>query len=213
MVGGTIFHGVCMARRIFVFDAPDRFVCGTVGPPGRRVFFIQAVEGERVASVKLEKVQVAVLAQRFGQILLELQRRGTIDEAVEIGVEIGVDIGVDDPPGDDDLPLSEPLRDEFTVETLTIAWDGEQSAIVVEARSENPDADEDEDEVEEEEELDDDDPAGPDVLRVRLSAEMALGFVRRSSRILSAGRPPCPFCGQPLNPEGHLCPRRNGYLN
>ena len=59
----------------------------------------------------------------------------------------------------------------------------------------------------------DDAPEGPDVLRVRLSAAMALGFARRAARIVAAGRPACPFCGQPLNPEGHVCVRTNGYLN
>ena len=59
----------------------------------------------------------------------------------------------------------------------------------------------------------DDAAEGPDVLRVRLSAAMALGFARRAARIVASGRPPCPFCGQPLNPEGHVCVRSNGYLN
>jgi len=51
------------------------------------------------------------------------------------------------------------------------------------------------------------------VLRVRLSPAMALGFAQRATRVLAGGRPACPFCGQPLNPEGHICPRKNGYLN
>ncbi len=59
----------------------------------------------------------------------------------------------------------------------------------------------------------DDAPEGPDVLRVRLSAAMALGFARRAARLVASGRPACPFCGQPLNPEGHVCVRSNGYLN
>jgi hypothetical protein len=42
---------------------------------------------------------------------------------------------------------------------------------------------------------------------------MALGFAQRARRIVGQGRPPCPFCGQPLNAEGHLCARKNGYLN
>ncbi|HVQ48818.1 MAG TPA: DUF3090 family protein, partial [Mycobacterium sp.] len=26
-----------------------------------------------------------------------------------------------------------------------------------------------------------------------------------------AGRPPCPLCDEPLDPEGHICVRTNGY--
>jgi uncharacterized repeat protein (TIGR03847 family) len=186
-----------MARRIFVFDTPERFVCGTVGPPGQRTFFLQAVQGPRIVSVQLEKVQVAVLADRMGQILVELERRGVEAAAVEA------------PKGDDERPLDEPLRDEFRVDTLTIAWDSDHDEIVVEARSEI-EAEEESDEIPE---IADDAEEGPDLVRVRLAPELAAGFVRRSARVLSAGRPPCPFCGQPLNPEGHICPRGNGYLN
>jgi len=106
-------------------------------------------------------------------------------------------------------PLDEPLRDEFRVNTLTITWDSDNDEIVVEARSEA----EDEEETDEIREIADDAEEGPDVVRVRLAPELAVGFVRRSARVLAAGRPPCPFCGQPLNPEGHMCPRANGYLN
>ena len=192
-----------MARRIFVFDRPDRFVCGTVGTPGQRTFFLQAVQGERLVSVQLEKIQVAVLAQRMGQILAELQRRG--DPAGDLG----------SPQGDDERPLDEPLHDEFRAQTLTVGWDVEDARMVVEARSEIETETETETEDEEEavEEIEDSAPDGPDVVRVRLDGEQVLGFVRRSARILSAGRPACPFCGEPLNPEGHICPRKNGYLN
>src|SRR4051794_4639380 len=184
-----------MARRFFVFDTVDRFVCGTVGTPGQRTFFLQAIKDARVVSVQLEKAQVAVLAQRIGQILTELDRHGVTE--------------VDESESDDDRPLDEPLRDEFGVRTLSIGWDTDESRMVLEARSGTDEEEDDEDE----DEVDDDASEGPDVMRVRLSAAQAAGFVRRASRVLAAGRPPCPFCGQPLNPEGHICPRKNGYLN
>ncbi len=189
-----------MPRRFFLFDDPDRFVTGTVGRPGQRTFFLQAIQGTRIASVALEKVQVAVLADRVAAILTELERRG-VTGAVDVR-----------PAGDDDRPLDEPLREEFRVGTLTISWDSEEAELLVEARSQG-DEDEDEDDEAEDEDDADDAPLGPDVLRVRLSPAMALGFAQRARRIVSAGRPPCPFCGQPLNAEGHICARKNGYLN
>ncbi len=201
-----------MSRRIFVFDEPDRFVAGTIGPPGQRVFFLQAVEGRRVTSVSLEKVQVALLADRVAAIVAELQERGVA------GVE---GIAAEPVPGDDERPLDEPLRDAFRAGTLTISWDGEESEVTIEARSQMEDEDVNEESAEDEDVSDDDDdddvpddaPEGPDVLRVRLSAAMALGFARRAARLVASGRPACPFCGQPLNPEGHVCVRSNGYLN
>jgi len=202
-------------RRIFVFDGPDRFVAGAIGPPGQRVFFLQAVEGRRVTSVSLEKVQVALLADRVGAIVAELQERGVAGVA-------GIDLAA--VPGDDDRSLDEPLRDSFRAGTLTISWDGEESEVTIEARSQEefddlPDldaSDADDEQVtvdEDDDDIPDDAPEGPDVLRVRLTAAMALGFARRAARVVSSGRPACPFCGQPLNPEGHVCVRSNGYLN
>jgi uncharacterized repeat protein (TIGR03847 family) len=186
-----------------VYDDPDRFVAGAIGLPGQRSFFLQAVQGARITSVSLEKVQVALLADRIAAIVRELQERG---------VTGAPDADVEDLAGDDERPLDEPLRDAFRVGTLTISWDGDEAEVTIEARSavEDDDVDEDDDE---DEDVPDDSPIGPDVLRVRLAAPMALGFARRAARIVAAGRPPCPFCGQPLNPEGHVCPRSNGYLN
>lgn len=191
-----------MTRRILEFTEPDRFAAGSIGRPGQRTFFLQAVAGRRVASVVLEKIQVALLADRIAAILAELRERN-VDGAP------GEDAG--ELPNDDDRPLDEPIGDAFRVASLTISWDGEASDITVEARSGYGDEDEEPDD--DPDEIPDDAPEGPDVLRVRLDGASAMGFARRAARVVAAGRPPCPFCGEPLNPEGHVCIRTNGYLN
>ncbi len=185
-----------MPRRIFSFDPPDRFAAGTIGEPGHRTFFLQAVRGQQVISVALEKVQVAALAERLGDILTVLRRRG---------VEVQ-----EDPPAESGPipPLDEPLEEVFRAGTLTLAWDADRQRVVIEARAIREGDQEGEDE---EDEIPDDDPNGPDLLRVRIPPAMADSFVRRAGRVVAAGRPPCPMCGQPLDPQGHLCPRRNGH--
>ena len=87
---------------------------------------------------------------------------------------------------------------------MGLAWDGEVDQVVVEALAPQ------EGEAEEVEPLSDADE-GPDALRVRLTAEMARAFVQRAQRVVAAGRPPCPLCSLPLDPEGHVCPRQNGH--
>jgi uncharacterized repeat protein (TIGR03847 family) len=188
-----------MPRRIFLFDPPDRFVSGTIGEPGNRTFFLQARKGPAVVSVSLEKSQVAVLAERMGTLLLALQQRGVTLP--------------DEPMASDAAPLDEPLNEQFRVGTLTLTWEGDSERIMVEARELTGDEDEDDDEDDDEVSADDSDENGPDVVRVRIPLASARGFVRRAMELVAAGRPPCPICGEPLNPEGHLCPRRNGYLN
>jgi len=46
---------------------------------------------------------------------------------------------------------------------------------------------------------------------VRITASMARAFSQRAMQIVSAGRPPCPLCGLPLDASGHICPRQNGH--
>jgi uncharacterized repeat protein (TIGR03847 family) len=217
-----------MPRRMYFFDPPDRFVAGTVGEPGQRTFFLQARKSGQVVSVVLEKLQVQVLAERLDQLL---------DELVERGITPPVEVAADTEP------LDEPLIEAFRATTLTLGWDADMERVLVEARAEPIEVEivDDESEVGEtvEEEPDADDEAatealdssiaasilaafesapegddGPDVLRVRVTAEAARSFVQGAAKVVASGRPPCPLCGQPLDPLGHICPRRNGhYVN
>ncbi len=180
-----------MPRHRYLFDTPERFVAGTIGEPGNRTFFLQAREAGRIVSVALEKVQVAVLAQRLTEMLDELDRRG---------VEGADADGVTDT---DPRPLDEPINEVFRVGTLTLGWDTQDDLVLLEAREQTGDEDEDED--------DDESEDGPDLLRVRITATAARAFVARAVRVIASGRPPCPLCGEPLDPQGHLCPRRNGH--
>ena len=190
-----------MSRRRYLFDPPERFVAGTIGRPGDRTFFLQARDGPRVVSIVLEKVQVAVLADRLHELLSELERRG---EAAAAAVAVGATA-----TAEDTAPLDEPLNEAFRAGSLTLGWDGDHERVLVEARAQSEEGEEidpDED--------DDEDEDGPDLLRVRMTADAARSFVARAARIVASGRPPCPLCGAPLDPQGHICPRRNGhYVN
>jgi len=194
-----------MPRRRYIFDPPDRFIAGTVGQPGDRTFFLQAREGGRVVSVVLEKVQVAVLAERLGAMLDELDLRGIAPDAEGMAT---------DPVGSpetvsDDGPLDEPLNEAFRAGSLTLGWDGGAERVLVEARAQDADG-----EAIDPEDDDDEDDDGPDLLRIRMTAAAARSFVARATQLVAAGRPPCPLCGAPLDPQGHICSRRNGhYVN
>ena len=192
-----------MPRRRYLFDPPERFVAGTVGQPGDRTFFLQARDGARIVSIVMEKVQVAVLAERLGELISELERRGVpepapasaglLDESAEVS--------------DDSAPLDEPLNEAFRAGSLTLGWDGGAEKVLVEARAQSEDG-----EAIDPDEDDDDDEDGPDLLRVRISLAAARSFVTRAAQVVASGRPPCPLCGAPLDPQGHICPRRNGHF-
>lgn len=162
------------------YDLPDRFVSGTVGPPGERAFFLQARSGSRITSVALEKEQVAVLADRLADLLEQVGANDAADAVAEDA---------------DSEPLDQPIEQEFRVGTMTLAWDETAEAVVIEAFAATESEDDEADEV----------------LVVQLRPTMARGFAERARLVVSSGRPTCQFCGQPMDPEGHVCPRSNGH--
>jgi uncharacterized repeat protein (TIGR03847 family) len=180
-----------MARIVHTFDNPQRFVTGTVGVPGERTFFLQARTDQRIISVSLEKQQVALLADRLSELLDQVARAE------------GIDISYFGPS--DLEPLDNPIQEEFRVDTLALGWNTGSQQVVIEAHaaSEN---------FEDVPDLEEESDYGPDVLRVRLSGSMARAFCARAIAVVSAGRPPCPLCNEPLDQQGHICPRANGYL-
>jgi uncharacterized repeat protein (TIGR03847 family) len=191
-----------MAILVHRYDAPDRFVAGTVGQPGERTFFLQAREGNRITSVVCEKAQVSVLAEHLDRVLDEVQRRSAGQ--------------VDVPPASsaarDTDPLDAPINEEFRVGTMTIAWDPSIDRIVIELFS-NVDV-EDEEQPEETSSPAAEEPdeiEADEVFVVKITASYARDFVARAQALVAAGRPSCPFCLQPLDPQGHICPRANGY--
>lgn len=189
-----------MAILVHRYDAPDRFVAGTVGTPGERAFFLQARQGNRITSVACEKQQVSVLAEHLDRVLDEIVRRGAAGSGSSVGTGKARDVD----------PLDAPIAEEFRVGTMTIAWDPAIDRVVIELFSnvdvEDEDAADDAAETEESEQVNAD-----EVFVVKITASYARDFVARANALVSAGRPPCPFCLQPLDPEGHICPRANGY--
>jgi uncharacterized repeat protein (TIGR03847 family) len=191
-----------MAILVHRYDAPDRFVAGTVGQPGERTFFLQAREGNRMTSVVCEKQQVSVLAEHLDRVLDEVQRRSAGQ--------------VDVPPASstarDTDPLDAPINEEFRVGTMTIAWDPSIDRIVIELFS-NVDVDEEERAAEAPGSTaeDPDEIEADEVFVVKITASYARDFVARAQALVAAGRPSCPFCLQPIDPQGHVCPRANGY--
>jgi uncharacterized repeat protein (TIGR03847 family) len=184
------------------FDPPERFVAGTVGEPGQRTFFLQAREGLRVISVALEKQQVQILGERIDELLDELLAAGGIASVIPAMTPVDqVDGG----------PLELPIVEEFRAGTITLSWDADDERIVIEVfpvvEVDVP-IEADEDELVD---LPIDEPEPEEPFVVRLTPTQARIFATRAASVVSAGRPSCQFCGGPVDPSGHLCPRANGF--
>lgn len=187
-----------MAPLVHGFDPPERFVAGTVGPPGQRTFFLQARTGARIVSVALEKQQVQALAERVDELLDDVMASDRSSTVVPAVAPLGLE---------DAAPLEQPIEEEFRAGTMTLSWDPDDQRVVIEvfpfteAAVVSPD------------QLDEDleEPEPDEMLLVRLEPGPARAFVKRAEQVLEAGRPSCPFCGNPIDPDGHLCVRANGF--
>ncbi|MEU4191577.1 DUF3090 family protein [Kribbella sp. NPDC026611] len=186
-----------MARVVHSYDDPERFVAGTVGEPGARTFFLQARAGSRLTSVACEKEQVMALAERLDVMLDEVARRFDRDPVTPTAA-------------DDTAPLEQPIEEEFRAGTMTLAWEADAERVVIEVfavvAAEQVELEEEEDPVTAAMESED-----AEVFVVRITEEQARAFARRAVALVASGRPSCPFCGRPIDPEGHICPRANGY--
>jgi uncharacterized repeat protein (TIGR03847 family) len=163
------------------FSRPERFIAGTVGEPGERAFYIQVRTSSRLFSVAVEKAQVQAITARLDVMISEIRKSNPLINIEKFPL--------------DDAPLESPVDAEFQVGAMSLAWDEESALISIELY-----------ELEEDEE----DSEG-EVVEINISIGMAAAFSSRSKAVVNAGRLPCPFCGIPIDPRGHLCPRANGY--
>lgn len=156
------------------FEMPevDHLTTGTVGPPGRRVFFLQARAGDQLVTLRLEKTQVAALVAYLSALLADLP-----------------------PPADlsTDMDLIEPVVPEWIVGSLGVTYDEDMDRVILVA----------EELVEEGEES--------AQARIMATREQVAALSLHGASVVEAGRPPCQLCGQPLDPEGHMCVRLNGH--
>jgi uncharacterized repeat protein (TIGR03847 family) len=166
-------------------DPVDRITAGAIGEPGERVFYIQGRQGDRVVTVLVEKQQVELLSASLVEVL------------ARAGQETG------EGPGEEEMALEEPVVPEWRAGRLSIGYDEDRDLILLEAEEYVP---EEEDEEAEER------PAGdPGRVRFWASREQALALARHAAAVCAAGRPRCELCGNPIDPEGHICPALNGH--
>ena len=187
----------------FDLASPDYFTTGAVGTPGKRVFYLQAREARQVVTLKVEKEQISALADYVAGLLSKLPEPGAINA---------------------DLPLLEPVEPVWAVGSLGLGYDDSTDRLVVVANEAVA-----QDEAEEESEQEDDDAeesteteaggAGDAAeaaegasARFLITRAQAAAFVERARALVRAGRPVCPMCQQPKDPEGHVCPRSNGHV-
>lgn len=180
-----------MRTLVHEFDWPDRVVVGTVGRPGERTFYLQARDGARSTSVALEKEQSAVLADTIDELLNRLMAED--GNRVSIPPQAPAELV-------DNEPLDQPVEEQFRAGAMRLGWDPRTAQVVIEAYPVEPASDDDDPLTTE---PGDDEPS--EMLLVRIPVGTARAFAERTRQVVRAGRPTCPLCGEPVDPDGHVC--------
>lgn len=170
----------------FEIDSPDHFTAGAIGPPGQRVFYLQARDGGHLVTLKVEKEHVRALAEYLTGLLARVKGAPG--------------------PVRGDAELLEPVEAAWDVGSLAVGYDEGQDRVVVEASELQEEAEDAESETAEES------AEQPAMARFRITRTQAAAFVERANELMKGGRPSCPVCSLPMDPEGHVCPRSNGHV-
>jgi uncharacterized repeat protein (TIGR03847 family) len=163
----------------------DHFTAGAVGPPGQRVFYLQARGDGMLVSLRCEKQQVGALGEYLERIMADLPERpmGSLPTS---------------------LDLIEPVLPAWVVGGLGLGYDADHDRLIL---------------LIEELVVDDDDEAGEDdaeekegaTARWVVTREQVMAFVAHAQELMAGGRPTCPLCGRPIDPDGHTCIKTNGH--
>jgi uncharacterized repeat protein (TIGR03847 family) len=163
----------------YEFDDVDAFTVGTVGRPGERVFYLQTRADGQRVTVRCEKQQVAAIVQYLRRVLNDLPQ-------------------ADDRPMPGALELATPVDPAFVLGPIGLGYDQGNDRLLIQLEEAG--------EVGEDGELVDDDRGH---VRLYVNRGQATAFCERADGVIEAGRPTCQWCGLPIDPDGHPCPRMN----
>lgn len=171
------------------FDPTEFVTIGTIGPPGKRVFYLQAGRRGDMVTLVIEKEHAASLAAGIAQILEEVAEkldRETLAPSME----------------GRDMALREPIKPLFRVAQMGLGYDGERDQMVLVVQ---------ELVLAGEEDWSEESDVEPKVVRFYVSCEEMLALSRHIEEVVTSGRPICGNCGNPIDPDGHFCPKSNGH--
>ena len=173
-----------MPNEIFDLNPITHITAGAVGEPGNRTFYIQARQGSQLVTLLCEKQQVAALALGVEQLLEQLAEK---DPELAGTLDTALDVGME---------LEQPLDPVFRVGQMGLGYDEERNLLVLVAQELLPEGQ---------------DASAASSARFWGTAEQMRTMAHHAQAVVASGRPTCPLCGAPIDPEGHFCPRRNGH--
>jgi len=156
-----------------------------IGQPGKRVFYIAGWQGERTVTLIVEKIQIQTLAIGLEQFLAELNEKYPgLPAASADYVE-------------EQMHIHPPVDPLFRVGEIGLGYDTESDLVVLITRELLPEGE---------------NPEQASVVRFWCTRSQLRAMCHWGMEIASRGRPICNQCGQPIDPQGHFCPKKNGHM-
>jgi len=162
----------------------SRITAGVVGTPGKRVFYLQARKDDQLVTLIVEKQQIISLAVGVETFFEDLYKK--LPELPQAAPDYD----------ERSMSLEEPLDPIFRVGQIGLGYDESSDLVVLVAR-----------EVQDEGA----DPEQASVVRLWCTRPEMRALCQWGLQLASRGRPVCGNCGQPIDAEGHFCPKRNGH--
>ncbi len=168
-------------------DPCEHITADAIGQPGQRVFYLQGWQKDQPpVSVLIEKTQLHSMSIGVEQFLAEISRQTpSLQEASADFIE-------------DQMHIHPPVDPHFRVGEVGLGYDKVRDVVVLFVK-----------ELLTEEE----DPDDAAVVRYWVTRSQVRKLARWGVEVITRGRPFCPQCGQPMDPEGHFCPKKNGHLH
>ena len=157
-----------------------------IGQPGQRVFYLQGwrENDPQPVTIIAEKIQIQSLTLSLEQLLDEIAGQKP-------------DLSPEEPEYDEEkMHISPPVDPLFRAGEMGLGYDAEQDKVILLAR---------------EVVMEDEDQENAAVIRFWCTRTQARRLARWGAEVIKRGRPICPQCGQPMEPEGHFCPKKNGH--
>lgn len=175
-----------MPRFEIDIDPADHITADAIGRPGQRVFYLQGWQGTRTITVIIEKIQLQSLGAGILKFMQQIIREHP--SLPEPDAEYA----------EEQMRINPPVDPLFRVGELGLAYDASRDLVVIITR---------------EIILDNMEPDDAAVVRFWCTRAQVLALARWGEQVVQKGRPICTQCGQPMEPEGHFCPKKNGYLH
>lgn len=172
-----------MPRSEFQLDPVDHITVDAIGSPGNRVFYIEGRKGDEVISLIIEKLQLQSLIEGVDDFLEQIKKKFPDRSMLEVEFS------------EKEMQIQPPVDPKFRVGEMGLAFDADRDIVKIIAREMAFDGDEE----------------TGSIVRYGCTRQQLLALARWGAIVVERGRPICPQCLQPMEPEGHFCPKKNGH--